>query len=493
MKKNYLRSFALAAIVMLGAGALAQNTTVATSTSDGWIRTANGGASNNGEAVEMKTFTKEDLTTQNFYGVMTFDLTQPDAGNEVASATLRLTTRYAKGKRGVTVYALPEAVDGDGAKYNDLSDAIEAAMATAPIAQFNVKSDGTKAIFDKGVKEEYQNVAAWQNTIDLTAYVRTVKAGSFSILLVKDAEENSSTQIYSKDYKEVTWHSELGTDVAGTVIPENEIVPQLTVEYHEATGVIAKTLLPVADTQVRKDASGDYSANGNFEVYTYKDDEAEKDLDFVGLMAFQLPAELQNAENYELQSATLRLVSKRVKGDRNIDIFALGSDFAENATYADIETALTEARATTAIAQFAAAGQGNKDFEIDGIGEDWRTADKWTNNIDLTDYLKTLTAGRLNIAICANANANSQKMFFTKEATGFTNEKDEENGAFTIVAEDLVPQLTIVCKEKGTNTITEIKVAPVTRGEGIYTIDGRRVSNPVKGLYIVNGKKVVLN
>lgn len=486
MKKNFLRSFALAALLMLGASASAQETTVATTVSDGWIRTDNGGASNNGTAVEMKTFTKEDLTPQNFYGVMTFELTQPDAGNEVANATLRLTTRYAKGKRGISVYALPVAVDADAAKYDDLSSAIQTALTAAPIAHFDVNCDGTKAIFDKGVKDVYQNVAAWQNTIDLTAYVRTVKTGNFSILLVKDAEENSSTQIYSNAPGEVTWHADLGTEIAGTVIPENEIVPQLTVEYQEATGLTVKTLAPVADTQVRKGNSTDNSAKASMEIYTVQNE--TKDADFVGLMAFELPAEALDKEGYEVESATLRLVGKRVKGDRNMSIYAMDGDFDEHAVYADVEAMLTAVRQTTAIAQFAAKGQGDKDFEIDALSEGFRLAEAWTNYIDLTDYVTVMSAGKLNIAICADANSDQAKMFFTKEATGFTNEKD---GTFTIEAEDLVPQLTIVCKQKGTDGISEIKVTDAAHSEGIYTIDGRRVMKPGKGLYIVNGKKVV--
>lgn len=100
--------------------------------------------------------------------------------------------------------------------------------------------------------------------------------------------------------------------------------------------------------------------------------------------------------------------------------------------------------------------------------------------------MKSLGTDKLNIAICTDViNAADAKMFFTKEATGFTNDKD---GAFSIAAEELVPMLSVVYKSStGINTIE----APARRTrEGIYTLSGQRVSKMGKGIYIVNGKKI---
>lgn len=252
---------------------------------------------------------------------------------------------------------------------------------------------------------------------------------------------------------------------------------------------------PTADTFVRKGNTSDNSGKTSMEIYTFNDD--SKNLDFVGLMSFTVPEEILDADNYEVKSATLRLVTKRVKGDRKINIYNFDGNFAESAIYADVETQLAAARATEPVLQFAAAGQGNKDFEIDKVDADYRTAEAWTNNIDLTEYVKKLAATTFSLVLSADANSNNQKLFFTKEATDFTNEKDADNGAFTIKAEEIVPQLTVVYAKtengsSGINTVTTLATGDTE--EAIYNMQGMRVTRPLgKGLYIINGKKMVIS
>lgn len=251
---------------------------------------------------------------------------------------------------------------------------------------------------------------------------------------------------------------------------------------------------PTADTFVRKGNTSDNSGKTSMEIYTFNDD--SKDLDFVGLMSFTVPAEILDADNYEVKSATLRLVTKRIKGDRKINVYNFDGNFAESAIYSDVETQLAAARATEPILQFEAAGQGNKDFEIDKVDADYRTAETWTNNIDLTEYVKKLDATTFGLVLSADANSNNQKLFFTKEATDFTNEKDADNGAFTIKAEDIVPQLTVVYAkvENGSSGISTVTTSTTgNTEEAIYNMQGMRVKRPLsKGLYIINDKKVVI-
>ena len=45
----------------------------------------------------------------------------------------------------------------------------------------------------------------------------------------------------------------------------------------------------------------------------------------------------------------------------------------------------------------------------------------------------------------------------------------------------------------GTTGIDSLTPSPSPKGEGsVYNLNGQRVANPSKGLYIVNGKKVVI-
>ena len=61
-------------------------------------------------------------------------------------------------------------------------------------------------------------------------------------------------------------------------------------------------------------------------------------------------------------------------------------------------------------------------------------------------------------------------------------------------ADDLVPQLTVVYKQKGNTTgISSEQRTTGIPSTGIYTLYGVRVDQPMaKGVYIVNGKKVVI-
>ena len=69
------------------------------------------------------------------------------------------------------------------------------------------------------------------------------------------------------------------------------------------------------------------------------------------------------------------------------------------------------------------------------------------------------------------------------------------NKAYLPVLTSLVsdaPALTIVFGDDETTGIS-LTPNPSLKGEGsIYTLDGRRVENPTKGIYIVNGKKVII-
>ena len=114
MKQSLLKMLALMALVVTGNAVLAQETSVTQPTADTWVRgnspASKGGTSN---TLEVKTYTNADDPTKSnyFYALLSFEFTAPEAGNEVKSATLRLTTRYKKGDSEIQLFLIDCAVD----------------------------------------------------------------------------------------------------------------------------------------------------------------------------------------------------------------------------------------------------------------------------------------------------------------------------------------------------------------------------------------------
>ncbi len=66
------------------------------------------------------------------------------------------------------------------------------------------------------------------------------------------------------------------------------------------------------------------------------------------------------------------------------------------------------------------------------------------------------------------------------------------NSFCSLFREDLTnDELTIVIQE-GSSAITEVELTDSDRNQPIYDLTGRRVLNPGKGLYIINGRKTLL-
>ena len=411
-----------------------QSSSIGSSDGDCWVRTDTPSANCNDGAFEIKNF------SDSFYGLMSFEFTAPETDTEVSSAILRLTTRYRKGDAGMEIYAMDYIESTDNKKYSDVSEAITTALSKTPIAIVSLKGYSDKAIFDNGISAEYQNVEAWQNTIDLSSYVRSLSTNKFTLLFKKSKYQSTSSQVYTKDATDAKWDESLGTSVAGTTIPAASLKPQLTVTYKDAKHTSVD--LPIADTWINKGGTTERSGAKSMEIYT------NGETDYMGLMSFQLPT-YATSKAYKVKSATLRLVTKRLKeSEAKVNLYALGTGFAENTIYSSIESAVTTAYGSSYIAQFTVAGQNNCDVEVDAVDEGKRNAASWTNYIDLTDYVKGLSGSQVNILIRANNTSSSaQKMFFTKEATGFTNTK-VDGGNFTISTSELVPQLTIVYEKE---------------------------------------------
>ena len=201
----------------------------------------------------------------------------------------------------------------------------------------------------------------------------------------------------------------------------------------EETSVKHDVSLPTADTYVRADKNVNYGSNTTMEIRSTED----RKTDFVGLMSFAMPKEVAYS-NYVITKATLRLVAERVKSSRKIDVYKYTS-FEENTNYKNESTNIASARtADNLICSFEAKGE-SKSIVSDALSDKYKDITAWTNNLDLTDYVKGLNSNTFAILLDKPNNTN-QTMFFTKEATDFTNKKDE---TLSFSKDDLVPQLTV--------------------------------------------------
>lgn len=201
----------------------------------------------------------------------------------------------------------------------------------------------------------------------------------------------------------------------------------------ENNGVKHNVSLPTADTYVRADKNDNNGSNATMEIWSSND----RTKDFVGLMSFTMPKEVAYS-NYVINKATLRLVAERVKSSRKIDVYKYTS-FEENTNYTKESANIKSARtADNLICSFQAVGQ-NASIVSDNLNDAYKDIKAWTNNLDLTDFVKNLGTNTFSILLDKPNNTN-QTMFFTKEATDFTNKKDA-NISFSKA--DLVPQLTV--------------------------------------------------
>lgn len=257
----------------------------------------------------------------------------------------------------------------------------------------------------------------------------------------------------------------------------------------EETSVKHNVLLPTADTYVRADKNVNYGSNTTMEIRSTED----RKTDFVGLMSFAMPKEVAYS-NYVITKATLRLVAERVKSSRKIDVYKYTS-FEENTNYENESTNIASARtADNLICSFEAKGE-SKSIVSDALSDKYKDITAWTNNLDLTDYVKGLNSNTFAILLDKPNNTN-QTMFFTKDAKDFTNKKDE---TLSFSKDDLVPQLTVdyalashtlQVTEAGAATLVLPYETEIPEGVKAYTLEyasgNKAVATELKGVIPAN-------
>ena len=463
---------------------------------DTYVRKGN--TADNGKKPSMEVYTYEDSSDDlDFVGLMGFKL--PDdllkEGAELHKAQLRLVTKRLKGSRIIDMYAFYRDFE-ESTTYDKMESQINDMRSGDKLHRFHARGESNMDIVADSLKlsEEYLDISKWTNLIDLTELVGEAMYddGKIRIALMSPVNSKDPKMFYTKEADSIKNER--------MDIKDIYLVPELTLIYTPGTGgstISAKDVeaTPNADTFLRKGSNSDNSVSTCIEVYSYKS--AKDDIDLVGLLSFALNEEAQSARRraqaneLELFNATLRLVTKRVRGERDMNVYVFDKPFSGTSTYAEMESAITETRKNGKYATFKTAGQADKDITTDsGLTGDYKTSiAAWTNEIDLTEMLKGSDTNTVRLMLSAPNNGRSSKQYFSSEADSFTNDNNKD---FIVAAEDLVPQLVITYRGQGTTAIEEVITIPVIESQEIYDLRGNRVKTMGKGVYIINGKKVLM-
>lgn len=486
-------------LIMLTAGmaltmsAMAQTTF--NCTADTWIRENNpswkGGSSKTIEISGNNNFTDAEgnVTANNarFIGLMGFDFSVP-SGMKVKSATLHLVTERYKGNP-VSVYGYGNDFTEGDACWAVEENYINDATATAPAATFTPAGQKNKAIFDSGISDDRTNLEAWSNNIDITAYVKSLPATSRRVNLLL-TQDGGQVCFFSKDnegqedaFKETS---------AQTSFNAAALIPYLLVTYTEDSDNSTDVILPTADTFVRSSAANQrYGHLDEMEIYQFTQDDGTL-VTFAGLMNFPLPAEI-NMSGFELNGVQLRLVTTMLKGERLMEMYAYDYPMADEDKWEAVGPQVESTLSNEPILTFEVKGQGNKSLKADELSDDYKTAEAWTNYIDLTAYVKAnLPMDNLSLMLNKPETSNRAIKFATREIEDVVNAKD---ASVTFAAADLRPQLVVSYSKANGENAVEVVIDLDAPAE-YYNLNGVKVAHPDKGIYIVRQgnsvKKVVI-
>ena len=438
------------AALLLTCGVWAQTTLAPTV--DGWIRSNSETAKDySGNKLEVANYANESDATQNyqFWGVM-----------QLKTATLRLVTERVKADRAFAIYQLGTTLTGSQA-YGDIKSQVDAAMATSPIATFTVKGQYDKSVDADAanVGDDYKTIDAWTNTVTLNvAGINSLATDDFAFIIVA-TNANGRKQSTCFFTSERTDNLTLG----GASVAAADLQPQLSVEFEDApdeetTGVVASV-----DGWIAKGGGKSYTGNIELKNQKYTADETEKEDLFYGVLHFDLPT---TPEGKKISKVSLRLVTERLKNDKNVDVYQLNTAVTADADYSSLESAITTALEGTKLASFEMAGQNSKAVEYDNVENTDIAA--WTNTIVLpvSSVKNATTLDVLLSAPTLRESSNDSNRFFSSEQTTVTN----SNTGVTYQAADLVPKLTITYQEIANLAVKDEEKS--TDDKDVYTVNG---------------------
>lgn len=226
----------------------------------------------------------------------------------------------------------------------------------------------------------------------------------------------------------------------------------------------------IADTWIREN-NKTWNSGGSAKTIELNSQEVKENVDgvdvvvgytyFVGLYGF----EYNLPEGTKVQKATLHLVTERVKGGE-VSLYGYTNDFAENTNWNNEETYIETARTSEPVVVFTAAGQWNKAIFNEGLEESKLNLDAWTNDIDVTNYIKSVpvSARRVNFLL---QERGGQVCFYSKETTGQEKAFENTDAQTDIDAELLYPYLEVTFVEdaaQSTDVILPVADTQIRKG-----------------------------
>lgn len=237
MKKTFL----LIAATVLSVAAMAETTTVTiTPNGDTWVRKNNTEAAKHGADNKMEVKTNYSTTTSgevvtvtnddDFVGLLSFQMPMI-ALNAITDVKLVLTEERVKGDRGIKIFPLGMNFEETKVNYSDVENAIVEARKGTALATFNAKGEGNKACIIDAVSDAYKSVTAWQDTIDLTAYVSAYAGANLTLIISRvKTEQSNSVCFFTKEQGNFT----PGNDGKGITLTAAEACPKLIITYDAA-------------------------------------------------------------------------------------------------------------------------------------------------------------------------------------------------------------------------------------------------------------------
>ena len=456
---------------------------------DGWIRYSSNTAYNfTSEEYETKHYTK-DATDNDFYAVMKFAIPEKE-GMKIKSATLRLVTKKSAAKTSMAIYKLTDEVTNTSS-YSELTN-MATDMAGTPLGTFTIaQGERSKQLgTDKLSKEEYNTYSKWVNNITLTA--SSISMGSnlnIAVAIVgdRDGSDGSVNKFFSSRATDVTIGNNENSNTV--VFAAADLVPLLTVTYEVDADVTSRVLTPSVDGWIRDASSAGSSNYNNTTLETRYYQSGESTTRFYGVMKFDIPT----MPGYEVQSATLRLVTERVKSARAAAVYVLGKELSSGDNYSTIGSYVETALGGSAIGSFSTVGQDNKSIVNDAVSETYQPISAWTNNISLsTAAVSGITSLSIVIAPTESNTRTQSTNYFTTEAADFST-KD----GVSVTAAEIIPQLTIVYQkmERYELAVTAAKAATlvlpfdatIPSGVKAYTLNYTAGNSAVKATEVTGG------
>lgn len=404
-----------------------------------------------------------------YYVPMRFDMTQvakaKASGKVVKSARLRLT--HCGDNQYIEIALRPFAASTEWSASSTLADMkalVETAYAQDPVVTGGLTfaknmltaataafADGTYAMSD------------YQSSIDVTDYVKAnATANDLNVMITNIKVGGSKAQLWSCNPKnDMIYNNSKFKDnweamLKAFSMTEDEFVaavtPTIDVELATPSSVGSAINTAVADCWLRAQSGNEGKNNNTEQMETWTASASSSNA--YGLVGFEVPAALAYKDITTVNSATVRLVTRRYSNDNQLDIYAYGNDFDETtATYTSESDYVSAALQKDPIATIGVTGQKGKYFN--SATGDYQDITKWTNNIDLTSYLNDNTVGsRLNLFFKPKEDNNNIQIY-----SHSVTDKTFASTDITVPSADLVPQLTVSYTVGYTLTIGEAGAA----------------------------------